>query len=74
MRGVNNVSYIDVVFKAMRFEHEYSPEDLQAITHLRLEDVTRSLNMLADGDMIKKTAGGRLVKSRKCKTNQRNLL
>ena len=60
-------------FKAMVFEREYSPEDLQAITHINLKDVTTSLNMLEKGGVIKKTAGGRLVKTRKYKTNQRNL-
>ena len=65
--------YANRGFKAMAFEREYSPEDLQAITHINLKDVTTSLNMLAKGGVIKKTAGGRLVKTRRYKTNQRNL-
>ena len=65
--------YANRVFKAMVFEREYSPEDLQAILHIKLTDVTLALNMLEKGGVIKKTAGGRLVKTRKYKTNQRNL-
>ena len=65
--------YANRVFKAMVFEREYSPEGLQAILHIKLKDVAFPLNMLEKGGVIKKTAGGRLVKTRKYKTNQRNL-
>ena len=65
--------YANRAFKAMVFEREYSPEDLQAILHIKLTDVTLALNMLEKGGVIKKTAGGRLVKTRRYKTNQRNL-
>ena len=67
------MSYTSIVFKAMIFDQEYSPQDLKATTHLRIEDVTRALNMLEKGLMITKTKGGRLVKQRKYKSNQRQL-
>lgn len=43
------MSYSARVFQAMKFDRVYSPEDLQAITHIKQKDVNNVLNLLVRG-------------------------
>ena len=67
------MSYVKVILQAMRFDHEYTPDEISAITHIRTEDVSRALKVLVSGGVIEQTKSDRLVKHRKFKSKQRQL-
>lgn len=67
------MSYANRILTAMRYNREYSPVELAAMTHIDLREISRLLKMGVRGGVIECAQNDRFIKNRRYKSKQREL-
>lgn len=67
------MSYVNRILSAMRYNQEYTPDEVAAITHVDRYETSKALKLLAQGGLIETVRTDRFIKNRKYKSKQREL-
>lgn len=56
------MSYVNRILSAMRYDQEYTPDEVAAITHVDRYETFKALKLLSQGGLVETVGADRFIK------------